>query len=122
MTDLLLGLVLTLPLVPVFMVLIGRYTEDRTREQWGALRHLSTHFLDVVQGLLETAGVRDFYDSTNYRRLQQLIAYAEKSLGRDRNELLDGLTGDGIVVAAKLGKLSDDERALLTELARTGQL
>jgi thiol reductant ABC exporter CydD subunit len=51
--DLTSGLVmlLTLPLVPVFMWLIGRYTEERTREHWLALRLLSTHFLDVVRGL-----------------------------------------------------------------------
>jgi ATP-binding cassette subfamily C protein CydD len=42
---------LTLPLVPVFMWLIGRYTEQRTRARWDALRALSTHFLDVVRGL-----------------------------------------------------------------------
>jgi thiol reductant ABC exporter CydD subunit len=41
----------TLPLVPVFMWLIGRYTEERTRERWLALRLLSIHFLDVVRGL-----------------------------------------------------------------------
>ena len=41
----------TLPLVPVFMWLIGRYTEERTGERWLALRLLSTHFLDVVRGL-----------------------------------------------------------------------
>jgi ATP-binding cassette, subfamily C, bacterial CydD len=42
---------LTLPLVPVFMWLIGRYTEQRTRARWQALRYLSSHFLDVVRGL-----------------------------------------------------------------------
>jgi thiol reductant ABC exporter CydD subunit len=44
-------MLLTLPLVPVFMWLIGRYTEQRTRERWEALQSLSTHFLDVVRGL-----------------------------------------------------------------------
>jgi thiol reductant ABC exporter CydD subunit len=44
-------MLLTLPLVPVFMWLIGRYTQERTRKQWTALRLLSTHFLDVVRGL-----------------------------------------------------------------------
>jgi thiol reductant ABC exporter CydD subunit len=44
-------MLLTLPLVPVFMWLIGRYTEERTRERWQALRLLSEHFLDVVRGL-----------------------------------------------------------------------
>jgi ATP-binding cassette, subfamily C, bacterial CydD len=41
----------TLPLVPVFMWLIGRHTEERTRARWLSLRLLSTHFLDVVRGL-----------------------------------------------------------------------
>jgi thiol reductant ABC exporter CydD subunit len=44
-------MLLTLPLVPVFMVLIGRYTKRRTEARWDALRRLSTHFLDVVRGL-----------------------------------------------------------------------
>ena len=44
-------MLLTLPLVPVFMWLIGRYTERRTRRRWEALRLLATHFLDVVRGL-----------------------------------------------------------------------
>jgi ATP-binding cassette, subfamily C, bacterial CydD len=44
-------MLLTLPLVPIFMWLIGRYTEEQTRERWQALRLLSGHFLDVVRGL-----------------------------------------------------------------------
>jgi thiol reductant ABC exporter CydD subunit len=44
-------MVLTLPLVPVFMWLVGRHTERRTRERWETLARLSTHFLDVVRGL-----------------------------------------------------------------------
>jgi thiol reductant ABC exporter CydD subunit len=44
-------MLLTLPLVPVFMWLIGRYTERRARERWHALSLLATHFLDVVRGL-----------------------------------------------------------------------
>jgi len=44
-------MLLTLPLVPVFMWLIGGYTAERTRERWEALRDLSIHFLDVVRGL-----------------------------------------------------------------------
>ena len=44
-------MLLTLPLVPVFMWLIGRYTEHRTRERWEALAMLAHHFSDVVRGL-----------------------------------------------------------------------
>jgi thiol reductant ABC exporter CydD subunit len=44
-------MLLTLPLVPVFMWLVGRYTERRTARRREALRLLSVHFLDVVRGL-----------------------------------------------------------------------
>jgi ATP-binding cassette, subfamily C, bacterial CydD len=44
-------MVVTLPLVPVFMVLIGLRTERHTQERWAALATLSSHFLDVLRGL-----------------------------------------------------------------------
>jgi thiol reductant ABC exporter CydD subunit len=44
-------MLLTLPVVPLFMWLIGRYTEQRTQARWEELRRLSTHFLDVIRGL-----------------------------------------------------------------------
>lgn len=41
----------TLPLIPLFMVLIGWATQSRTDRQWKLLSRLSGHFLDVVAGL-----------------------------------------------------------------------
>jgi thiol reductant ABC exporter CydD subunit len=41
----------TLPLVPVFMVLIGLHTQKRTARQWRSLSRLASHFLDVTAGL-----------------------------------------------------------------------
>uniref|UniRef100_UPI0031D941A0 thiol reductant ABC exporter subunit CydD n=1 Tax=Streptomyces hawaiiensis TaxID=67305 RepID=UPI0031D941A0 len=41
----------TLPLIPVFMVLIGWATQSRMDHQWQLLSRLSGHFLDVVAGL-----------------------------------------------------------------------
>ncbi|MEE1828206.1 thiol reductant ABC exporter subunit CydD [Streptomyces sp. BE20] len=41
----------TLPLIPLFMVLIGLATQSRMDRQWSALSRLSHHFLDVVAGL-----------------------------------------------------------------------
>ncbi|MES5819157.1 thiol reductant ABC exporter subunit CydD [Streptomyces sp. RG80] len=41
----------TLPLIPVFMVLIGWATQSRMDRQWQMLSRLSGHFLDVVAGL-----------------------------------------------------------------------
>ncbi|KOV65715.1 ABC transporter [Streptomyces sp. AS58] len=41
----------TLPLIPVFMMLIGWATQSRMDRQWRLLSQLSGHFLDVVAGL-----------------------------------------------------------------------
>ncbi|MFF3765924.1 thiol reductant ABC exporter subunit CydD [Streptomyces sp. NPDC001922] len=41
----------TLPLIPLFMVLIGWATQSRMDRQWRLLSRLSGHFLDVVAGL-----------------------------------------------------------------------
>ena len=41
----------TLPLVPVFAILVGLHTKAQTRQQWTLLARLSGHFLDVVEGL-----------------------------------------------------------------------
>lgn len=41
----------TLPLIPVFMILIGLYTRSRVDRQWETLSRLSGHFLDLVAGL-----------------------------------------------------------------------
>ncbi|MHB8990832.1 MAG: thiol reductant ABC exporter subunit CydD [Chloroflexota bacterium] len=51
--DLLSGLVFlaTAPLIPLFMVLIGKLAEAMTRRQWESLSRMSGHFLDVLQGL-----------------------------------------------------------------------
>jgi ATP-binding cassette, subfamily C, bacterial CydD len=42
---------LTLPLIPVFAVLIGMHTKAQTERQWRLLAQLGGHFLDVVEGL-----------------------------------------------------------------------
>ena len=44
-------LAVTLPLIPVFLVLIGLHTRRRTARQWRLLAQLGGHFLDVVEGL-----------------------------------------------------------------------
>ncbi|HET6634826.1 MAG TPA: thiol reductant ABC exporter subunit CydD, partial [Streptomyces sp.] len=46
-----LTIALTLPLIPVFMALIGWYTQAHMNRQWRLLGRLSGHFLDVVAGL-----------------------------------------------------------------------
>ncbi len=44
-------LLLTAPLIPLFMWLIGNAAEALTRRQWTSLSRMSAHFLDVLQGL-----------------------------------------------------------------------
>ena len=51
-------MLLTLPLVPVFMWLIGRYTEQRTRERWQALRAAVDPLPRRRAGAAHAAGVR----------------------------------------------------------------
>lgn len=46
-------LLLTAPLIPIFMVLIGKASESTTRRQWNILSRLSTYYLDTLQGLQE---------------------------------------------------------------------
>ena len=41
----------TLPLIPVFAILIGWHTRTQTQRQWQLLARLGGHFLDVVAGL-----------------------------------------------------------------------
>jgi ATP-binding cassette, subfamily C, bacterial CydD len=69
-------MVVTLPVVPVFMVLIGKSASARSRANWQALVGLSAYFLDVVRGLptlrafnrggAQTDHIRDATD--RYRR------------------------------------------------------
>ncbi len=51
--DLLSGVVLlvTAPLIPLFMILIGNLADALTRRQYRSLSRMSAHFLDVLQGL-----------------------------------------------------------------------
>ncbi|WP_168199772.1 thiol reductant ABC exporter subunit CydC [Citricoccus sp. SGAir0253] len=51
-------LALTLPLVPLFMVLIGRYTEDRVQQAAAGLDRLSHHLLELARGLPVLVGLR----------------------------------------------------------------
>lgn len=73
----------TLPLIPVFMILIGLYTKSRVDAQWTTLGRLSATFLDLVSGLptlklagrakaqaLAIARLGDDYRSTTMRVLR----------------------------------------------------
>src|SRR5215216_2413713 len=44
-------LLITAPVIPVMMVLVGSYAEEHTRRQWTALSRMGASFLDALQGL-----------------------------------------------------------------------
>ena len=44
-------MVVTAPLIPFFMILIGKGTERLNKKQWRKLARMSAHFLDMIQGL-----------------------------------------------------------------------
>jgi len=44
-------LLVTAPLIPIFMVLIGSRVELLTKRQWQTLNRMSAYFLDVLQGI-----------------------------------------------------------------------
>ncbi len=81
---------LTAPLIPLFMVLVGMYTQSATAKQWSTLGVLSGHFLDVVAGLptLKAFG-RERVQST---RMAEIDArYRKATLGVLRVSFLSSL-------------------------------
>jgi ATP-binding cassette subfamily C protein CydD len=72
----------TLPVIPVFGVLIGLQTRARTERQWQLLARLGGHFLDVVEGLptlklfgratAQTEVIRDVTDAHRHATMRTL--------------------------------------------------
>lgn len=44
-------MVITYPLIPIFMILIGYKSKEISEKQWKKLNILSSHFLDMLQGI-----------------------------------------------------------------------
>jgi ATP-binding cassette subfamily C protein CydCD len=65
--DILSGIILllTAPLIPIFMILIGKAAEALTHRQYDTLRRLSAHFLDSLQGL---STLKQFGQSKSHAR------------------------------------------------------
>jgi hypothetical protein len=61
---------------------------------------------EVFRDFMKIDAVAAFYDSTKFRQFSQFIAYFEKELGRNRMELLQGLTGGGVVLAGQIEQKS----------------
>ncbi len=83
-------IVLTVPLVPLFMVLIGRYTEDRVREAQSALARLSGHMLELAKGLPVLVGLGR---ATAQRKALEDLSeeYRHRTMGTLRTAFLSAL-------------------------------
>ncbi|WP_081744598.1 thiol reductant ABC exporter subunit CydD [Arthrobacter sp. H14] len=74
--------VLTVPLVPVFMILIGLHTQDKVREASASLDRLSDHLLELARGLpvlvglgragAQTRALRDVAEEYRSRTMETL--------------------------------------------------
>src|SRR5512141_2390160 len=83
-------IVLTVPLVPLFMVLIGRYTEDRVRDAQSALSRLSGHMLELAKGLPVLVGLGR---ATAQRKALEDLSeeYRQRTMGTLRTAFLSAL-------------------------------
>ena len=83
-------IVLTVPLVPLFMVLIGRYTEDSVREAQASLARLSAHMLELAKGLPVLVGLGR---ATAQRKALEEISeeYRGRTMGTLRTAFLSAL-------------------------------
>ncbi|RDV10541.1 thiol reductant ABC exporter subunit CydD [Arthrobacter sp. RT-1] len=83
-------IVLTVPLVPLFMVLIGRYTEDKVREAQSSLARLSAHMLELAKGLPVLVGLGR---ATAQRKALEEISeeYRSRTMGTLRTAFMSAL-------------------------------
>jgi len=101
-------LVVTLPLVPIFMILVGKTTRQKIERQYAALSRLSGHFLDLLQGLatLKVYGRAQAQIETVRRSTEN---YRKHTMATLRVAFLSGLVMDLIatlsvaVVAVNVG-------------------
>ncbi len=108
--DILTGFVflVTAPIIPVFMILIGQQAKSMTEKQWKSLSRMSAHFLDALQGLttLKIFG-RSKEESKNIFRVSD--QFRQKTMGVLKIAFLSALvlemaaTISTAVVAVEIG-------------------
>ncbi|MEW1808532.1 thiol reductant ABC exporter subunit CydD [Pseudarthrobacter sp. NPDC080039] len=83
-------IVLTVPLIPLFMVLIGRYTQDSVRRAQASLARLSAHMLELAKGLPVLVGLGR---ATAQRKALEEISeeYRSRTMGTLRTAFLSAL-------------------------------
>ena len=108
--DVLSGVVLlvTMPILPVFMILIGLQAQAKSQKQFNILSQMSAHFLDVLQGLttLKLFG-RSHHQEETIARVSE--RYRQRTMGVLRIAFLSalvmevGATISTAIVAVEIG-------------------
>ena len=106
-------LLITLPLIPLFMILIGRQAKDQSQRRWETLTRLNGHFLDILHGLetLKLFGrskrqAEAVYRASDQFRLQTMTTLRVAFLSAMVLELLASLSMAFIAVAIGLRLIS----------------
>lgn len=97
-------LLVTGPIIPLLMILVGKYAESQIQREWEGLSRMSAHFLDVVQGLstLLLFG-RAEAESDRIARISE--RYRERALKALRVAFLSGMILD-FMTASAIGVLA----------------
>ena len=82
-------LLVTGQVIPLLMILVGRYAEEQIQRQWIALSRMSAHFLDIVQGL-PTLKVFGRSEAQSARIVQVSDTFRERTLKVLRIAFLSG--------------------------------
>ena len=106
-------LAVTIPLLVLFMILVGKGAQARARSRWGALSLLSGHFLDVVRGLPTLRAYRR--EAAQAQTIESVSEqYRQETMGTLRIAFLSALVLElcamlgTAMVAAAIGVQLDD--------------
>lgn len=121
-------LLLTGPLIPLFMALIGNMAQRATQKQWRNLNRLSTHFWDVLHGLTtlklfnrsrtQTAAIRQASDQHRRLTLNVLkIAFLSALTLELLSTLSTALIAVGIGIRLLYGQLNFEDALFVLLLA-----
>src|SRR3712207_7565355 len=65
-------LLVTAPVIPILMILVGSYAEEHMQRQWAALTRMGASFLDALQGLA-TLKIRSEEHTSELQSRQYLV-------------------------------------------------
>jgi ATP-binding cassette subfamily C protein CydD len=92
-------LLVTAPIIPLLMILVGSYAEEHIQRQWVALSRMSAHFLDAVQGL-PTLKLFGHSDAERERIARISDRYRERTLKVLRVAFLSGMVLEFLTAVA----------------------